>query len=183
MKVLLVRHPQLQIAPGICYGRRLDIPLTPEGLETAIRLSADPIFADAAHIWSSPARRCREVSDRVAATNAAPLTVDPRLHELDFGEWEGRSWDEIGKEALDAWAAAPETYRPPGGESATELLDRVRSFHAQIVGRGEDCAVVSHGGPLRILGAMLRGQPIDFASSTQHAMGTVVAVETAKVPA
>jgi alpha-ribazole phosphatase len=177
MRVLLVRHPQLQIAPGVCYGRRLDIPLTAEGMETAIRMAADPIFAGMARIWSSPARRCREVADRVAATNAVPLTVDPRLHELDFGDWEGMTWEEITRAELDAWAAAPKTFRPPGGESAVELLDRVGSFHADIVEAGQDCAVVSHGGPLRILGALLRGQRVDFAGASQHPMGTIVEID------
>jgi alpha-ribazole phosphatase len=165
VRVVLVRHPAPLIAPGICYGR-LDIPIHPD---TDIdRMAHDPILVGSAHIWASPARRCRELAERMAEILSIPLTPDPRLMELDFGEWEGKPWDDIPRADLDCWAADPLGFRPPGGESGAELIARVEDFHPWL---RQDCIVVSHGGPLRVLSALLRGQPVDLLLQPQ-AVGT-----------
>ena len=44
---------------------------------------------------------------------------------MDFGSWEGRTWAEIGKPAIDAWTAAFATHAPGGGESLNAMLARV----------------------------------------------------------
>lgn len=153
--ILLVRHPPPDIAPGVCYGR-LDIGLRappPADLVAAMRAHRP------AHVWSSPARRCRAIAEALAPL---PARFDTRLLELDFGDWEGLAWDEVPRDALDAWAADPLGFAPPGGESGAHLLARVRAFHADLVRESAPCAVVSHGGPLKLLAALLRGEPPDL---------------------
>jgi alpha-ribazole phosphatase len=68
----------------------------------------------------------------------------------------------IGRAALDLWAASPLTFAPPGGESGAELLTRVRDFHARLCQDQQDCVVVSHGGPLKVLLALLLGTQVDL---------------------
>src|SRR6185437_4238449 len=133
------RHPAPLIEPGICYGR-LDLPLHPDA--DIERMARDPLLAGSAHVWTSPSRRCREVAERIAEIWSVPLTADPRLMELDFGGWEGKSWDDVAHTDLDRWAADPAGFRAPGGESGAELIARVREFCG---GLAEDCVVVSHG--------------------------------------
>ncbi|HEX4507769.1 MAG TPA: alpha-ribazole phosphatase family protein [Alphaproteobacteria bacterium] len=169
MRIVLVRHPAPLIDPGTCYGR-LDLPLHPDA--DVERLARDPLLAGSAHVWTSPSRRCRELADRIAEVLSVPLSADPRLMELDFGDWEGRPWDDIPRTDLDRWAADPLGFRAPGGESGSELIGRVTDFHA---GLTQDCIVVSHGGPLRVLSALLRGQPVDLFAAPQ-AIGTIVGV-------
>src|SRR5215470_11080387 len=105
MKIVLIRHPEPQVEPGICYGRRLDLALTDHGLETAAALGAHPDLEGVTRIWSSPARRCRIAAEMIAEELQLPLAIDPRLHEFDFGEWEGRKWDEIPRTDFERWAA------------------------------------------------------------------------------
>jgi alpha-ribazole phosphatase len=172
----LVRHPLPLIEPGICYGR-LDMPVHPNAdIDALVR---DPVLNGSTTIWTSPARRCRDLAARIADALSIPLVADPRLLELDFGAWEGKPWDGVPRAELDRWAADPLAFRAPGGEAGVELVTRVTDFFADL---GEDCAVVSHGGPLRVLSALLRGEQVDLLSQPQ-ALGTAVAITIAKAPA
>ena len=159
MRVALVRHPPALVAAGVCYGRN-DLALAPDdGMALATIRAALGAFGGV--VWSSPARRCQEIA---AGLTPSPR-LDDRLLELDFGEWEGRAWDDLPRAALDRWAADPLGFAAPGGESGAALVTRVTAFHAAIHDGG-DCVVVAHGGPLRVLGALLCGHPVDlFAPS------------------
>ena len=161
MLVYLVRHPTPDIAPGLCYGR-FDCPLHPQAQgETAGLIAALADQRDAA-IWCSPATRCRQPAALLATALGGSVQIDPRLHELDFGDWEGQRWDDIPRESLDRWAAAPWSFAPPNGESGAALLARVRDVLRDLVAAGQDCVVLSHGGPLRLLAPLLRGQKPDL---------------------
>ncbi len=166
MRVALVRHPRPLIDPGICYGR-LDIPVHPDAA-----IVAEPALAGAGFVWTSPARRCRVLAEVIARTLSVPMAVDGRLQELDFGAWEGRSWDDVPRDDLDRWAASPLAFAPPGGESGRALIARVRNFEAALRARRWDCVVVSHGGPLKVLAALLDNRPIDLVAAAQP-MGAV----------
>ncbi len=157
MKLVLVRHPPPDIAPGICYGR-LDLGLRADGSGAVAAVVASLAAHRVTRIWSSPARRCRVVAEAIGA----PVRLDPRLLELDFGAWEGVAWDDVPRAALDAWAADPLGFAAPGGETGAALLARVESVHRALLAAGEDCAVVSHGGPLKLLAALLRGEAPDL---------------------
>jgi alpha-ribazole phosphatase len=170
MKVTLVRHLALLVEPGVCYG--LDTLMHPDREADADRLGADSIFTHAVHIWSSPAARCLTIAERIQRNLGIPLTVDHRLREIDFGDWTGLKWEEIGREEIDRWAASPLTFGPPGGETGAALRARVQEFHDELHRDGRDCVVVSHGGPLKILGSMIEGVPIDLLTPSP-ALGSV----------
>jgi alpha-ribazole phosphatase len=175
MRVVLIRHPEPLVDPGICYGRRLDLALTVKGLRTAAELGANPILTGSKRVWSSPAQRCRIAAEMIAETLQLPLSIDPRLHEFDFGEWEGRKWDDIPRAEFDRWAAEPLTFRPPGGETAQELVDRTTDFVNDRLLANEDCVIVSHGGPLKVLNAQFRGEKSDpLAPSLVFGVPTVI---------
>jgi alpha-ribazole phosphatase len=176
MKIVLIRHPEPLVEPGICYGRRLDLALTEHGLRTAAALPADPALNGTTRIWSSPARRCHLAAEMAAERLRLPLSIDPRLHEFDFGEWEGRKWDDIPRSEFDRWAAEPLTFRPPGGETAQDLVNRITEFVGERVQAGEDCTIFSHGGPLKILAAQFRGEKADPLAPS-HAFGVPVVID------
>jgi len=171
VRIVLVRHPAPLIEPGICYGR-LDLPLHPDA--DVEGMARDPVLAGSVRVWTSPSRRCRELADRIADVLSIPLSADPRLMELDFGQWEGKPWNDVPRADLERWAADPLGFRAPGGESGAELLARVTDFHAGLV---PDCIVVSHGGPLRVLSAVLRGEPVDLLTPPP-AIGTTLEITT-----
>jgi len=164
MKLVLVRHPAPEIRPGLCYGR-LDVPLRPAAAATVGRVAADLSLSGLARVRTSPARRCRVLAEAVGELCGVTPVADDRLQELDFGAWEGLPWDDVPRADLDAWAAAPMLVAPPGGESGASLVARVRTIRDDLHRAGEDCVVVSHGGPLKVLAALLRGERPDLLAS------------------
>jgi alpha-ribazole phosphatase len=158
--LVCIRHPAPAIAPGRCYGR-LDVALREPAQPAIDRILHDLRDLAPSGVWSSPAQRCRRLAAAIAEASGAPLRLDPRLWELDFGAWEGRDWAAIPRAEIDAWAAAPLDFAPPGGESVTALLARLEAFLAALDEIGGDRIVVTHGGPLRLLPALIRGEPPD----------------------
>ncbi len=149
--ILLIRHPPALGASGLCYGR-LDLPVADPA---AIATLAARLAGFRGTIWTSPAQRCRLV-----AVAAGPHCVDDRLQELDFGAWEGLPWDAVPRDALDRWAADPLGFVPPGGESGAALVARVTAFRHALPLGGH--AVITHGGPLKVLIPLLRGEAPDL---------------------
>ena len=184
LTVWLIRHPAPAIAPGVCYGQ-LDVELAEAAADVATRLWAELPALDA--VFSSPLTRCRQLAGLL---HAAPC-FDARLQEINFGDWEGRRWDDIDRADLDAWAADVFGFAPPGGESARAMAARVVSFAADFPSLGglpapladlRHVAIVAHQGPLRVLAAHWRGELKSlesFASrwqETNFAFGSAVPV-------
>lgn len=188
-----MRHPAPDIAPGLCYGR-LDVGLSPAGHAALSAMRSTLAAAGIGKVVTSPARRCLLLAQ---AISPAPI-IDSRLLELDFGSWEGVAWETVPRAALDAWADDPLGFAPPGGESGAALIERVQHAVTALLDAGEDCIVITHGGPLRLMPALLRGQrpdllapapPIgamlhvthDIAVSPAHSAATTQAPSTSPV--
>jgi alpha-ribazole phosphatase len=145
----LIRHPKPLVRPGICYGR-LDI--SAENFE-AVAEGLRANLPSGLPLWSSPLQRCRKLAELLNPN----LTVDDRLMEMDFGVWEGRSWDDIPRPELDAWAADVAGYAPPGGESPFALQQRALDFVAAL--KVQEAVIVTHAGVIRTLLAHWQGLP------------------------
>jgi alpha-ribazole phosphatase len=152
VRLLLIRHAApVDDARGRCYGK-FDIGLSAEGERQAEALARSLRGERLAVVVSSPARRAIETAIPLAAAQGLDVEIHDDLGELDFGELEGRSYDEIAAtdpELYRAWMERPTTVSFPGGESFADLkaralaaLDRIRAEH-------EAALVVTHGGVLR----------------------------------
>jgi alpha-ribazole phosphatase len=145
----LIRHPKPCIAPGICYGR-LDMSAeNPAAVADVLRLE----YPSGLPLWSSPLRRCRELAE---CLHTEPR-FDERLAEMNFGTWEGRAWDDIPRNQLDAWATDVAGYEPPNGESARALQHRALEFVATL--NVPEAVIVTHAGVIRTLLAHWQGLP------------------------
>jgi alpha-ribazole phosphatase len=167
MRLILVRHPQPLVAPGMCYGRT-DLAVAPEQLEqtlAALRTSLPPGLP----LYSSPLRRCAELATRLSP---API-YDERLVEMDFGAWEMRPWDAIPRAGIDAWAGDMVHYQPGGGESVLRMAERIAAFHADLLrqlGAGGGAVIICHAGAMRLLSACHGGLgPAEMALSAAQA--------------
>ncbi len=167
MQVFLIRHPQPQVDAGICYGQ-LDLPaLAVDATAASLR----PQLPSDLPVLSSPLQRCRALAEALHPTPR----FDPALMEMHFGDWEGRRWDEIGREALDAWAANLLHHMPPGGESVAMLQARAVACVDRLALEGcAACVLVTHAGVMRALVGHRRGLAAEEWSQLRFAYGECV---------
>jgi molybdenum cofactor synthesis domain-containing protein len=155
-RLLLVRHGDTDVSMrGRCFGR-LDVGLSGEGRRQASELRTSLRAVPLAAVGSSPLVRALDTAEAIARPHGLrPLALDA-LREIDFGELEGLTYDEIRAERPDLyreWMESPATVRFPGGESFADLRARVLPAVSEIVERhrGEVVAVVAHGGVVRVV--------------------------------
>lgn len=167
MHLFLIRHPRPLLAAGVCYGR-LDVGTEdPQPLAERLRT----LLPAGVSVVASPLRRARCLAE---ALHPQPV-FDQRLQEIDFGEWEGKAWDELDRKLLDAWAADVLHFVPPGGESAAMLQARVLDCVKSL--RGTSVALVTHAGAIRAtLGHWLR-LPINVWSRMTIDFGSITLLE------
>lgn len=161
MEVYLIRHTTPDIAAGRCYGQS-DIPLKPTFPEE-MKTVRKALPAAVEVIYSSPLSRCAMLAK---ALHPAELVLDPRLMELDFGDWELQYWDNLPQEALNEWMEDFVHNSPPGGESMVELQNRVLAWWRELIfTNSKSVAVVTHAGVIRVLKAYLDDIPLQDAFS------------------
>lgn len=163
---LLIRHALCDPVGKAIAGRGPGVHLNPSGRvqagALATRLAGLPISA----IYSSPLERAQETAEPIARRLGLEVESDPRLNEVDFGDWTGRTLAELDE--TPGWLAFNthrSTTRIPGGESMSEVLARALEGLNQI----RQChpasstliAVVSHGDVLRSVLAHFAGIPMD----------------------
>ncbi len=105
-------------------------------------------------VVASPQARCRTFAESLAISSGCAVHVDERLREYDFGEWDGRTFDDLWCEhgdSLAAFLANPDALTPPGGESAAVFRARVRAARDELLERhaGRRILLLGHGGVLR----------------------------------
>ena len=151
----LIRHTAPAIAPGICYGQ-LDLDVA-AGFESEANhiLNCLPQME---LVLASPLLRAHRLAEHLAQAQRCALRGDARLMEKHFGAWEGRPWADIARSEIDAWAADVMGYAPPGGESAQQLMLRVRALLRDVAQLPQrDIALVAHGGSIRAILAQIAG--------------------------
>ncbi len=153
MRLILVRHPKPHCESGLCYGR-LDIECDPDALEAAAG-SLKPLSAGC-HIVTSPARRARSLAQSLSAG----IAIEPRLQELDFGDWEGRRWDELGREPVEAWQRGLPDSAPPNGETLSAMASRCAGWLSSLEPDGAPVLAITHAGPIRVIRALLNRKPL-----------------------
>lgn len=150
-----IRHAPSRAPAGRLNGRG-DVAADLSDIETIARL-AEALPGGA--MWLvSPLRRAVETAEALLASGAAAgdaLVLEPDFMEQDFGDWEGRAYDEIDS----AFWRDPASNRPPGGESFVDVAARVAGAITRWGGqaRGRDVVAVAHAGVVRAALAQARG--------------------------
>ncbi len=164
---VVVRHGETTWGAEARFAGRQDVPLTPRGRRQA-RAVADRIRRLAPSVvLTSPLRRCRDTADAIAEVVGAPVAVDERLIDGLLGEWTGYRSAEIQERWPDefaAWRSDPDA-GPPGGESFTEIRDRVRPVlpDALTAYRGHGVVLVTHAATAKMIMAIALNVPSTIA--------------------
>ncbi len=152
--VYLVRHGQTESSARLAYSGRSDVPLTAEGREQAGRAAQQLAGADIDAVFSSPLSRARDTAQAIADATGAPLTVDDRLTEVDYGRFEGvdrAGARELVGQPFEDWRADPFGSPVPGMEPLADALDRARAATADVLAAARRPVIVGHQGILRIV--------------------------------
>ena len=143
----LVRHGETAANRDRLALGRADPPLTDRGRAQAARLAEQLVDSGGARVVSSPLRRAQETAAVIADALGVGVETDVRLVELDYGEWDERSFSEFPPEDLARWRRDA-TFSPPGGESLAVVGERVASFCVDHIG-GPEVIAVSHVSPIK----------------------------------
>ena len=158
LRLILIRHGEPEAsARGRCYGK-LDIGLSANGRAQMARLGKALASVSVDAFYASPRRRALESVEGLSGTSI----VEPRLAEIDFGELEGLTYDEAAERyprIYEEWMRAPTKVHFPGGESFTQMRQRVLEAVSEIreARKEQTVAIVSHGGVNRIVLAQALG--------------------------
>jgi broad specificity phosphatase PhoE len=161
-----VRHAPVPNPEARCYGQSdLDCDISNVA---AFESLAKRLPADAAWVATTLRRtqRTMHAIHAVRGTRPEPLHLEPALIEQNFGEWQGRTYVELGAfgrgaaaEASHRFWLAPARSVPPGGESFVEVMERVAAAVRRLTEAhaGRDIVCVAHGGSIRAALAMALG--------------------------
>lgn len=177
LRLILLRHGQTEMSAKRLYSGRSNPPLSEIGeqqAKAAARFIAGRGGIDA--VVASPLERCQQTARYAADALGLEVETIEGLVELDFGEWDGLSFNEASErdpELHAKWLQDPKV-APPGGESLQASFRRVKAVHAELEQRfaGKNVLVVSHVTPIKSLlrlalgatGAVYHRMHLDLAS-------------------
>jgi broad specificity phosphatase PhoE len=151
----LLRHAPTAWNKGGRLQGRSDVPLLDESRADLARRKI-PDACAAFRALSSPLKRCLDT----AATLRLVVSPDPRLVEMDWGDYQGYTLPEL-RAAHGIDLAANEArgldFRPPGGESPRDVQARVAPLLAEIAAAGTPTLAVTHRGIIRAVYARAIG--------------------------
>ncbi|MEU0158942.1 bifunctional RNase H/acid phosphatase [Streptomyces sp. NPDC006261] len=156
---VLLRHGETLLTPEKRFSGSggTDPELSAIGRDQAARAAAHfAALGTVQEIVSSPLRRCRETAAAVADRLGLDVRIEDGLRESDFGAWEGLTFGEVRErygDDLAAWLASPEAAPTGGGESFTEVAERVAAARDRLTARyaGRTVLVVTHVTPIKTL--------------------------------
>lgn len=175
--IYLVRHFKPLVPDGLCYGQT-DIPcenISPSAC--AHLLSQLPMPAE---VFASPLQRCATLASKLFPSK--PITINPLLMELNFGDWEMSPWDCISRTQLDTWAADTMFFAPPHGESFHDLCQRVRRFVGEALQPVEPAIIITHGGVIKAFLYLYAGTELAEAMAYSAEFGSVTRVVMPPIP-
>jgi alpha-ribazole phosphatase/probable phosphoglycerate mutase len=177
----LMRHGEP--VGGRKYRGQLDDPLSEKGWAQMHAAVGDQV--PWTRIVSSPLTRCRAFSEVMAERHNLPLAFDPRLQEVGFGVWEGKTAAEIELETpgtLARFKSDPVHARPAGAEPLASFQARVAAGLDMVVSHSPDqhVLVVGHAGVIRMALAWALHIPLQHAYRIEVASASLTRLRFSK---
>lgn len=188
LRLHLVRHGHTIWHDSGGVAGRTDIDLSQAGRQAVMALASSWPAQRVHDCWhSSPLKRTRETTDilreYMATDGDSDVRIDERLVELDFGDWEGMTWQSVHEnhaQEMDAWGRDWEHRSPPNGETFAHQAARCDDWLQELVSREQaqqTHIVVLHGGSIRALVCCCLGWPLTQAMSFSVDPATVTTLD------
>ena len=164
-RIYFLRHGETEWNTEGRVCGHTDVPMSDVGRQQARMLAQRMKSIPVEALYSSPLRRALDTARIIGEAIGRGPMVDNRLRELSYGDWEGKTFDEIERAdppAYHAWVADPGSLAPPQGESGEQLVERVAPFFDLIASRHQQgsVAVVCHKTVGRLFACHILGAPL-----------------------
>ncbi len=177
MNLFLIRHTETEATAGRCIGQS-DVALSEKGSADVATLVEQLKTLAPSVIISSDLSRCRVLAVALAKAVKVEVVFESAWREVNFGEWEGKSWDEIytqDRTRYHAWTKDFVTIAPPEGESFINLQERIaRELSALTAHQAETVLVITHAGAIRAAISSAIGVPLECVFSIHLNYGALV---------
>lgn len=165
-RLILIRHGETAWTRQKRYQGRTDIPLSPSGKKQIVQLSKRLRRCRIHFFYSSALTRATQTAAILSKGRKTRVVRDERISEFNFGRWEGKTASELLRAkdpSYKKWCQG-RWVNPPGGETIRSFKKRHRDFLAAILKKheGKTIAIVSHGGPVRMMLIQSLGLPWRF---------------------
>ena len=169
-QLCLVRHGQTDWNLEGRYQGQSDVPLNEHGRAQARALAQEIAGQSFSGIYTSDLQRAKETAQIISNFLQLPVILEPRLREINQGEWEGQLVEAIKARYAALWqqrTVDPASVRPPGGETVGEVAKRVHAALDDIASQHPNTPVliVSHGLALATVICQARNIPVGQAYS------------------
>lgn len=155
-KLYLIRHGQTDLNRDRRFRGLSDAPLNDEGKYEAAGAAKLLVDAGLSKIYTSPVPRAAQTATAIAVTTGARLEADQDFIDIDYGDWQGMTVDEVrerfGPDDLESWRRDPGCFTFPGGDSIQSVMDRLGPALLRVAteaGEGS-VAVVTHLAVLKL---------------------------------
>ncbi len=178
-----MRHGDTELNSAERYWGHSDVRLSAAGLRQAEmlreRLAAERVDI----IYSSDLRRASVTAETIAARHQLPVIICAELREINFGQLEGLTFEEISQfypEVAKLWAERSPELEYPGGESLDEFSNRVSKYLSRLEKHSaeETILIVAHSGVLRTLMCQLLGIELRYRWQLRLDLASFSIVET-----
>ncbi|HHP0512751.1 TPA: alpha-ribazole phosphatase family protein [Vibrio harveyi] len=157
LNIYLLRHGKVNAVPGLHGQADLKVD---DVEQRKIAQAWQQTGREVEGIISSPLSRCHDLAEILAEQQLLPLSVEPQLQELDFGDFDGIPFDMLSEHwnKLDAFWKAPAQHTLPNAESLDDFSHRVTCAWSQIINDiNDNLLIVTHGGVIRMILAHVLG--------------------------
>ncbi len=158
MRLVLLRHGETTQGGG--FRGTLNDALTDIGWQHMLDALPNELMVD--QVISSPLMRCLSFAEHYAKVHQLPLAIDAAFQEIHFGDWEGRTAEQLMEhhaDQLTKFWADPFAYTPPNAESTQSFMERVFEGVAKLQQEyaNKTLLLVTHAGVIRLLLASAQG--------------------------
>jgi len=153
-KVILVRHGQTLWNLEMKYQGHCDVALTEKGVAQAMLAAKRLAGEDVCAVYASDLSRAFKTAECIAEEHKLPVIAIPELREINFGEWEGLTFEGINSQKAVSTSTLfthPDEFVIPGGETFRAVKERATRALAKLIAKhpNQTIVVVSHGGTIR----------------------------------
>ena len=176
MIVYLFRHGT-PVGGRMYRGNLFDDPLTEEGWNQMKSSVADLSFDT---IATSPMKRCSEFADYISKKSKIPYSIIEDFKEVGFGDWQGKTYYQIGEEIVERFKNDPINNPVNNAENLYDFQSRVIKNYLEILDNlnpQNKLLIIAHAGVIRVIKSYILKLPIEKMFTMNIKSGSCEAFE------